>query len=97
MALEEDRATGRIQACGPPAMLDSVKAAAKPGESVELSLEERMACGMGFCRGCVSPVADGSSWRYATVCREGPIFDAADLVDVPESGEACLSGEDDLG
>lgn len=97
MALAEDRPAGRIQACGPPAMLEALKKAALPGEALELSLEERMACGMGFCRGCVVPVADGDSWRYATVCREGPVFDAADLADSALSVEGCCCGEGESG
>lgn len=82
-----------LQACGPAAMLDAVRAAALPGDRVELSLEERMACGTGICRGCVTPVADGAGgWRYAAVCREGPVFDAADLWTGPLEDPADLEG-----
>ena len=38
-----------------------------------------MACGVGVCRGCVVPVRDGDDWRYATVCREGPVFEVGQL------------------
>lgn len=96
-ALAGDREAGRIQACGPGPMLEALKKVRQPGEAMELSLEERMACGMGFCRGCVRPVATGDDWRYATVCREGPVFDADDLVDVNEAGEVCLQEEGSCG
>ncbi|MBN2171920.1 MAG: NAD-dependent dihydroorotate dehydrogenase B electron transfer subunit [Candidatus Krumholzibacteriota bacterium] len=86
------RPPARLQACGPAAMLDAVRAAALPGDRVELSLEERMACGTGVCRGCVIPVADGKGgWRYAAVCREGPVFDAADLWTGPREDPAGLA------
>ncbi|MBM4117731.1 NAD-dependent dihydroorotate dehydrogenase B electron transfer subunit [bacterium] len=69
-----------IKACGPAPMLAALRAAARAGDALELSLEERMACGVGVCRGCVVPVVDGAGgWRYAAICREGPVFDAASL------------------
>jgi dihydroorotate dehydrogenase electron transfer subunit len=88
-ALADDREDGRIQACGPPAMLDALKRVRREGEPMELSLEERMACGMGFCRGCVTPVKDGDAWRYASICRQGPVFDVDDLAEIDEKGEVC--------
>ncbi len=96
-ALEGERPAGRIQACGPHAMLDALKTVRGKDEPMELSLEERMACGMGFCRGCVTPVKDAADWHYATVCRQGPVFDADELVEVNADGEACLMGEDAHG
>jgi dihydroorotate dehydrogenase electron transfer subunit len=45
-----------------------------------VSLENRMACGMGACRSCVVPTRDGSLERYRTVCNDGPVFDAESLV-----------------
>ena len=80
------RAPVRIQACGPRALLDALAACRRPGDELELSLEERMACGLGICRGCVVPVSDdeaASGWRYETVCREGPVFAADRLHDGP--------------
>ena len=78
----QDHAHMRVQACGPTPMLAALKRAVRPGDLLELSLEERMACGVGICRGCVVPVKDGEDWRMATVCREGPVFDAAALMEV---------------
>ncbi len=88
-ALVGERETGRIQACGPPAMLEALKRVRREGEPMEISLEERMACGMGFCRGCVTPVKDGDTWRYASICRQGPVFDVDDLAEIDEEGEVC--------
>ena len=38
----------------------------------EVSLEERMACGIGVCMGCAVPMAVGG---YTRACREGPVYD----------------------
>ncbi|MCD6501861.1 dihydroorotate dehydrogenase, partial [bacterium] len=39
------------------------------------SLEERMACGIGVCQGCVVPTKDG----YKRVCKDGPVFRADEI------------------
>jgi dihydroorotate dehydrogenase electron transfer subunit len=67
--------------CGPTPML---RAASKLAGDLRIahytSLENRMGCGLGACRACVVPTRlDGSS-PYRTVCHDGPVFDAADLV-----------------
>lgn len=76
-ALEERLARGRyhlIRACGPLPMLREVaRIAAVHGVPAELALEERMACGVGVCLGCVVPAASGGHHR---VCLEGPVFPA---------------------
>jgi dihydroorotate dehydrogenase electron transfer subunit len=67
----------RIYACGPPAMLDAVRARARRHEvAAELALEAPMACGFGACYGCVVATVDG----YRRVCVDGPVFDAGVLV-----------------
>ena len=78
-----------IKGCGPAPMLAALRATARPDDELELSLEEHMACGVGVCRGCMVAVADGAGgWRYATVCREGPVFDAALLAGPAAGAEA---------
>ncbi len=76
-ALAERLAEGRydgLRACGPLPMLREVaRLAAEHGVPAELALEERMACGVGVCLGCVVPGSDGSNLR---VCREGPVLPA---------------------
>ncbi len=46
---------------------------------LQVSLEERMACGLGACRSCVVPARSQDGRAYATVCRDGPIFDASEI------------------
>jgi dihydroorotate dehydrogenase electron transfer subunit len=60
-------------ACGPTPMLRSLAPAAlASGFAWQASLEERMACGVGVCQGCVVRVREGG---YRTVCADGPVFD----------------------
>lgn len=72
-----------ICACGPLPMLRAVKALAQElGIPAYISLEERMACGVGACLGCVvkTKEADGHSQvRNARVCTEGPVFPAEEV------------------
>lgn len=70
----------RIMACGPNAMLWAVGRIARDrGIPCFLSIEEQMACGIGVCLGCAVP-ARSRPFRY--VCKDGPVFDAADVLDV---------------
>jgi dihydroorotate dehydrogenase electron transfer subunit len=71
----------RIMGCGPNAMLWAIARIAKAREiPCFISLEEQMACGIGVCLGCAIP-ARSRPFRY--VCSNGPVFDAADVLDVP--------------
>lgn len=74
-----------VCACGPLPMLRAVKKFAEERKiPAWLSLEERMACGVGVCLGCVAKtkrVDDHSKVHNARVCVEGPVF-AADEVDL---------------
>ena len=66
-----------IYACGPNVMLREIaKAAAANGIKAYVSLEEHMACGIGACLGCVVKTKSG----YQRVCKEGPVFDAREIV-----------------
>jgi NAD(P)H-flavin reductase len=65
-----------VYACGPPAMLEAVRAiCAEHDVPAQLALESGMACGYGACFGCVVPTKDG----YVRLCVDGPVLDAADL------------------
>jgi dihydroorotate dehydrogenase electron transfer subunit len=77
--LESDpRAT--VYTCGPPAMLEAVRAlCAEHAVSCQLALESGMACGYGACFGCVVPTVDG----YQRVCVDGPVFGGEQLERVP--------------
>lgn len=82
--IEEKGLTGDvIYACGPMAMLRAVKAFAME-QKMEcwLSLEERMACGVGACLGCVcrSKEVDSHSFvKNKRVCKDGPVFAAEEV------------------
>lgn len=66
-----------IYACGPLPMLKAVQALAKEKNiPCQLSLEERMGCGMGACIGCVVKYKTETEDTFKRVCREGPVFDA---------------------
>ncbi|MGI6270668.1 MAG: dihydroorotate dehydrogenase electron transfer subunit [Candidatus Howiella sp.] len=70
-----------ILACGPIPMLRAVAGLAeKAGVACQVSLEERMGCGIGACVGCVCKVTDGKDVRHAQVCRYGPVIDAKEVV-----------------
>jgi dihydroorotate dehydrogenase electron transfer subunit len=70
-----------ILACGPREMLKEIAAAAASrGVSAQVALENHMACGFGVCWGCVVAVREGDRTAHRRVCREGPVFDARDVV-----------------
>ena len=77
MANELDRDLHRhVYACGPPAMLEAVRAICAEREvPAQLALESGMACGFGACFGCVVPTRGG----YVRLCVDGPVLDAAAL------------------
>ncbi|MBR5355503.1 MAG: dihydroorotate dehydrogenase electron transfer subunit [Lachnospiraceae bacterium] len=70
-------------ACGPMPMLRAIKQYAKE-KNIEayISLEERMACGVGACLGCVCKTVkkdEHSHVNNARVCTEGPVFLASEV------------------
>lgn len=69
-----------IYACGPAVMLRNVaELAAEYGVRCEVSLEQRMACGVGACLVCVcKTVKDGQSF-LSHVCKDGPVFDSEEV------------------
>ena len=74
---ELDRdADATVFACGPPPMLEAVRAlCAERAVPAQLALESGMACGYGACFGCVVPTRDG----YVRLCVDGPVLDAGAL------------------
>lgn len=72
-----------IYACGPTPMLRAVKAyAAEHGIECYVSMEEKMACGIGACLACVcqsKEVDDHSNVKNKRVCKDGPVFLAAEV------------------
>jgi dihydroorotate dehydrogenase electron transfer subunit len=72
----DDDPHAEVFACGPPAMLEAVRAlCAQRDTPAQLALESGMACGYGACFGCVVPTREG----YLRLCVDGPIVDAATL------------------
>ncbi|GAB1483609.1 hypothetical protein MASR2M78_24250 [Treponema sp.] len=70
-------AYGAVYACGPEPMLRAVAAACKISEtSCFISLETRMACGVGACLGCTVRTRKGNK----RCCVEGPVFAAQELI-----------------
>ena len=66
-----------VYACGPKPMLREIsKIAAKHKLPCQVSLEEDMACGVGACYGCPVKTKQG----YKLVCKDGPVFDAGEIV-----------------
>lgn len=72
-----------IYACGPLPMLRALKTYAKEHHmECFISLEERMACGIGACLGCVckSKETDGhTNVKNKRICKEGPVFEAQEV------------------
>ncbi|MBR1868672.1 MAG: dihydroorotate dehydrogenase electron transfer subunit [Bacteroidales bacterium] len=60
--------------CGPLVMMKAV-CNALPGKG-QLSMEERMGCGSGFCYGCSIMTKSGPK----RVCKDGPVFDKEDII-----------------
>jgi len=71
-----------IYACGPPAMMKRLaKLLGDRPISCQVSVEERMACGVGACLGCAIHVkAVGDKTRYRRACQDGPIFDIREII-----------------
>ena len=79
-------ATAVVYACGPPGMLEAVRAlCVARGVIAELAMEAPMACGFGACFACAVPLATGG---YMRLCIDGPVVDAREIETalVPGSG-----------
>ncbi len=72
-----------IYACGPMPMLRALKAYAEENNmEAFISLEERMACGVGACLGCVVKTKEVDHHTHVNntrICTEGPVFDAREV------------------
>ncbi len=73
-----------IYACGPMPMLKAIAAyAEEKGMEAQISLEERMACGIGACLGCIcrSKTKDAhTNVNNKRICKDGPVFDAKEVL-----------------
>ena len=60
---------------GPEGLLETAaRAAAAHGVPSQLSMERRMACGIGICLGCAVAIRSGEHLTYQKVCKDGPVF-----------------------
>ncbi|OQX52827.1 MAG: hypothetical protein B5M48_04630 [Candidatus Omnitrophica bacterium 4484_213] len=79
-----------IYACGPSPMLKEIAQLAQQYKiPCQVSLEERMACGVGACRGCVLKVVppppspllrSPQDFIYKRVCKDGPVFETGEII-----------------
>ena len=85
LLLEGDEAPSAVvYACGPPAMLEAVRAmCARARIAAELAMEAPMACGFGACFGCAVPLAGGGFMR---LCVDGPVVNSAEIETALVSG-----------
>lgn len=83
-AINENEITGDIIiACGPMPMLRGIKQYAdEHNMEAFISLEERMACGVGACLGCVCKTVNKDHHTHVNntrICVEGPVFNAKEV------------------
>jgi dihydroorotate dehydrogenase electron transfer subunit len=78
--------TDVVYSCGPHPMLAAVsRICTRNSISVQVAVEELMACGFGVCMTCVMPVVQHRNWKdesvvYVRSCTEGPVLDGASVV-----------------
>lgn len=72
-----------IYACGPTPMLRGIKAyAMEKGIECQISMEEKMACGVGACLACVcktKEIDEHSQVHNRRICKDGPVFYAEEV------------------
>ena len=80
---ENDLEADVIFACGPKPMLRAIKAyAQEKGIPCWISMEERMACGIGACLGCVCQSTETDAHSHVhnkRVCKDGPVFRSTEV------------------
>ena len=75
--LEQDKNYDAVLTCGPKPMLRNVARVAQDfGVPCQVSMEERMGCGVGACLVCACDMKDGTRKH---VCKDGPVFDSKEV------------------
>lgn len=69
-----------IYSCGAPGMLKYVDQTFEEHPHAYISMEARMACGMGACYACVVPVKGADKALNKRVCEDGPVFATGSIV-----------------
>jgi dihydroorotate dehydrogenase subfamily 1 len=86
----DDARSGVVYSCGPPAMLEAVRALCESHDvPVQIADESPMACGFGACFGCAVPKSDGG---YIRLCIDGPVSTAGGTVGGTPPEEALATG-----
>ena len=83
-AIKQNKVEAQIfYACGPTPMLRGLKAYAQENDiEAQISLEEKMACGIGACLACVCKtknIDEHSHVHNARICKDGPVFDSREV------------------
>ena len=81
---DKDIQADMAYSCGPKPMLKALNSwCQQKNIPLQVSLEERMACGIGVCVGCVCKKKDQSKeegWDYKKTCSDGPVFMGSDVI-----------------
>jgi len=83
--IKEGWLADQVFACGPKLMLRKVAdITSRANIHCQVSLEERMGCGIGACMSCVCKIKEKQTnkegYQYKRVCIDGPIFDASEVI-----------------
>ena len=71
----------RVLACGPRVMLKAVsELCSEYNVSCQVSVEERMGCGVGACLVCACKTVEDGTEKMRRVCKDGPVFNSAEVV-----------------
>lgn len=71
----------KIYACGPQVVLKyAVDLAVKENIDIEVALEEKFACGIGVCMGCIIEVYENNEKVNKRICKDGPVFEGRTVV-----------------
>ncbi|HHV66012.1 MAG TPA: dihydroorotate dehydrogenase electron transfer subunit [Peptococcaceae bacterium] len=70
-----------VYACGPaPMMKKVIELADRNGIKCQVSLEQRMGCGIGACLVCACKTKKEDGWEYKHVCKDGPVFWSGEII-----------------
>lgn len=75
-----DKEFDAIYSCGAPGMLKYVNSKFYDHPRAYISMESRMACGMGVCYACVVHLENASQAANKRVCEDGPVFETGTIV-----------------
>lgn len=67
--------------CGPTVMMKAgVELLKKHNIPCEVSMEQRMGCGIGACLVCVCKIKKDDDWNYTQICKSGPVFSGDEVI-----------------